>query len=148
MNEPATARTTARTSSEPLASAAAISITLEPAAIVRCRAVEERLLDGAIDTDSAESLHVRGVRFHETIVAASGNPFFLDAIQRINRVRRLLSYRGMSDHRRYRRQCEEHLAILRLIEAGRNEDAAAALRAHLSQTIEGLRQIQSRVRPQ
>lgn len=119
---------------------------LDQADIARCRSVEERLLAGAIETDSAELLHERGVRFHETIVGASGNPFFLDTVQRINRVRRLLSYRGMTDRRRYRRQCEEHLEILRLLEGERNGDAAKALRAHLSQTIDGLREIRPNLR--
>ena len=32
---------------------------------------------GAIETDSADALHERGVRFHEAIIGASGNPFFL-----------------------------------------------------------------------
>lgn len=122
------------------------SYRLDPADLARCRSVEERLLAGAVETDSAELLHERGVRFHETIVGASGNPFFLDTIQRINRVRRLLSYRGMTDRRRYRRQCEEHLEILRLLDAERNEDAAEALRAHLAQTIDGLREIGARLR--
>jgi len=119
---------------------------LDASDIARCRAVEERLLAGAIETDSAELLHERGVRFHEAIVGASGNPFFLDTVQRINRVRRLLSYRGMTDRRRYRRQCEEHLEILRLLEAERNDDAAEALRSHLAQTIDGLREIRPKLR--
>ncbi len=109
----------------------------------RLRAAEERLLAGAIATDSADALHERGVRFHETIVGASRNPFFLATIQRINRVRRLLSYRSMLDRTRYPQHCREHLKILDLIERERNEEAAAALRCHLEGTMRNLRKIKA-----
>ena len=72
---------------------------LEPAAIERLRATEVELLDGALETIPPDALHERGVRFHESIVGACRNPFFLDALRRINRVRRLLSYRSMVDAR-------------------------------------------------
>lgn len=48
---------------------------LDPETAARCRAAESRLLAGAIETDSADMLHERGVRFHEAIIGASGNPF-------------------------------------------------------------------------
>jgi DNA-binding GntR family transcriptional regulator len=114
---------------------------LDPETASRCREAELRLLGGAIETDSADALHERGVRFHEAIVGASGNPFFLEAVRRINRVRRLLSYRSMVDRKRYRQQCEEHLQILDLLERGQNQDASRALRRHLEHTIENLQEI-------
>jgi DNA-binding GntR family transcriptional regulator len=114
---------------------------LPPEQIALCRHAEERLLAGAIETDSADALHERGVRFHETIVGASGNPFFLDTIRRLNRVRRLLSYRSMLDRKRYRAQCEEHLAILDSLARRDQDEAAQRLRAHLAHTIENLAQI-------
>jgi DNA-binding GntR family transcriptional regulator len=108
---------------------------LDPAAIERCRAAEQHLLDGGIETDSADAIHARGVRFHETIVGGSGNPFFIDTLKRINRVRRLLAYRSMRDRKRYRLHCNQHLEILKLLERERNGDAAAALRTHLETTL-------------
>ncbi|WP_445502724.1 GntR family transcriptional regulator [Microvirga sp. G4-2] len=114
---------------------------LDPETAARCREAELRLLGGAIETDSADALHERGVRFHEAIIGASGNPFFLEAVRRINRVRRLLSYRSMVDRKRYRQQCEEHLQILDLLERGKNEEASQALRHHLEHTIENLQEI-------
>ena len=132
-----------------------VRLALEPAALLepgyqldvetaeRLRAAEERLLAGAIDTDSADALHERGVRFHETIVGASRNPFFLATIQRINRVRRLLSYRSMLDRTRYPQHCREHLKILDLIGRRRNDEAAAALRRHLEGTMRNLRKIKA-----
>jgi DNA-binding GntR family transcriptional regulator len=114
---------------------------LDPEVAERCRAAELRLLSGAIETDSADALHERGVRFHEAIVGASGNPFFLDTVRRINRVRRLLSYRSMIDRKRYRQQCKEHLRILDLLEAGKSDKASQALRRHLEHTVENLNRI-------
>ncbi len=114
---------------------------LDPETAARCREAELRLLNGAIETDSADALHERGVRFHEAIIGASGNPFFLEAVRRINRVRRLLSYRSMIDRKRYRQQCEEHLRILDLLERGKNAEASHALRRHHEHTIENLQEI-------
>ena len=116
---------------------------LEPSAIERLRATEVELLDGALETISPDALHERGVRFHESIVAAGRNPFFLDALRRINRVRQLLSYRSMATRGRYHEQCQEHLDILGLLEQKRNAEAADALRAHLVTTIRNL----DRIRP-
>jgi len=136
-----------------------LRLALEPAALLeptyrldreaaaRLRAAEERLLDGAIETDTADALHERGVRFHETIIGASGNPFFLETVRRINRVRRLLSYRSMLDRSRYRRHCREHLKILDLLEHERNEEAAEALRRHLQGTMRNLRKIRGILDP-
>ncbi len=113
---------------------------LAPTTIERLRAAELRLLDGAFETDPP-ALHERRICFHESIVGACRNPFFLDALRRINRVRRLLSYRSMVVRARYREQCREHLDILGLLEEGRNTEAAEALRAHLVTTIRNLDQI-------
>ena len=76
---------------------------LDPEVAARCQAAEMRLLAAAIESDSADALHAHGVRFHEAIICASGNPLFLETIRRIDRVRRLLSYRSMVDRRRCRR---------------------------------------------
>ena len=116
---------------------------LSPELCAACRLAEERLLNGAIETESADALHERGVRFHETIIGASGNPFFLDTIRRLNRVRRLLSYRSMLNRERYRTQCEEHLAILDSLARRDQTEAADRLRTHLLHTIENL----ARIRP-
>jgi DNA-binding GntR family transcriptional regulator len=114
---------------------------LERPAIERCRAAEMHLLKGGIDTDSADQLHDRGVRFHETLVEGSGNPFFIDTIRRVNRVRRLLSYRSMQDRSRYKQHCDQHLHILDLVEKERNEEASEAMKEHLSSTVRNLTSI-------
>jgi DNA-binding GntR family transcriptional regulator len=114
---------------------------LAPAVLQRCREAELHLLRGGIETDTADQLHDRGVRFHESLVEASGNAFFIDAIRRVNRVRRLLSYRSMKDRARYRQHCEQHLRILELLERERNEEASAALREHLASTLNNIGKI-------
>ncbi|MCW0208454.1 MAG: GntR family transcriptional regulator [Achromobacter sp.] len=114
---------------------------IDKAVLARCRAAEKHLLDGGIATDTADQLHERGVRFHESLVEASGNPFFIDTIKRVNRVRRLLSYRSMQDRSRYKQHCDQHLAILDLLERERNEEAAKALAAHLRSTLDNLARI-------
>ncbi|MBR8654386.1 GntR family transcriptional regulator [Achromobacter sp. Marseille-Q0513] len=111
---------------------------LDPAVLARCRQAEKHLLNGGIETDSADQLHDRGVRFHESLVEASGNAFFIDAIRRVNRVRRLLSYRSMRDRKRYREHCEQHLHILDLLERERNQEASDAMREHLSSTLHNI----------
>jgi DNA-binding GntR family transcriptional regulator len=116
---------------------------LSPQVIARCRAAEKHLLEGGIETDTADQLHDRGVRFHESLVEGSGNAFFIDTIRRVNRVRRLLSYRSMQDRSRYKEHCQQHLHLLDLLERGRNDEASKAMHQHLSSTLRNLAKISS-----
>ena len=111
---------------------------IAPEVLAQCRAAEERLLDGGIETDTPDQLYERGVRFHEALVEGSHNPFFIDTIRRVNRVRRLLSYRSMQDRTRYVEHCRQHLQILDLLEAGHQREAAQALARHLGRTLDNL----------
>lgn len=120
---------------------------LLPKVIGQCRAAEHHLLDGGIETDTPDQLHERGVRFHESLVEASGNPFFIDTIRRVNRVRRLISYRSMQDRQRYKEHCHQHLQLLDLIEAGRNREAADTMREHLARTLENHQKIRKLLKP-
>jgi DNA-binding GntR family transcriptional regulator len=115
--------------------------TLAQSVIDRCRAAEQHLLAGGIEKDTALQLHERGVRFHEALVEASGNAFFIDTIRRVNSVRRLLSYRSMKDRHRYREHCEQHLRLLELLEKGRNKEAADVMRTHLTSTLNNIQKI-------
>jgi len=121
---------------------------LDPQVLARCRAAEMHLLKGGIATDEADKLHNRGVNFHESLVEASGNAFFIDTIRRVNRVRRLLSYRSMQDRTRYKEHCRQHLQILDLLERGRNEEASVAMREHLTSTLRNLESISGILQPQ
>jgi len=142
------------TTPESLLQSYRMRLALEPAALLepdyriapdvleRCRAAELHLLHGGIKTDTPAQIHDRGVRFHEALVEGSGNPFFIDAIRRVNRVRRLLSYRSTQDRKRYKQHCEQHLAILDLLERRRQKAAAEALHAHLAATLRNMQKIQ------
>jgi DNA-binding GntR family transcriptional regulator len=147
------------TTSESLLQSYRLRLAVEPAAllepgyriapdvIARCRAAEWHLLKGGIKTDTADQIHERGVRFHEALVEGSGNPFFIDTIRRVNRVRRLLSYRSTQDRKRYKQHCEQHLHILELLEQHRNEEAADALREHLAATLRNMQKIAKILKP-
>lgn len=120
---------------------------LDPRTIDTLRAAERHLLDGGIDTATADQLHDRGVRFHESLVEGSGNPFFIDTIRRVNRVRRLLSYRSMRNRERYEEHARQHLDILDLLEQGRNADASQAMREHLDHTRNAIASISAILEP-
>lgn len=112
-----------------------------------CRRTEEFMLGGGIESMPIEELYNRGVRFHEVIVAGSRNPFFLDALRRINGIRRLLSYRSSAARARYYEQARDHLEILDLLEVGRNEEASWRLRSHLGKVIHNLATIRPVLEP-
>lgn len=120
---------------------------LDPKVIEQCRAAEQHLLGGGIETDTPDQLHERGVRFHESLIEASGNPFFIDTIRRVNRVRRLISYRSMQDRKRYKEHCHQHLHLLDLLEASRNQEAADIMREHLSRTLKNHQKIRKILKP-
>lgn len=120
---------------------------LQPHVLELCRAAEKHLLSDGIETATADQLHDRGVRFHESLVEASGNAFFIDTVRRVNRVRRLLSYRSMQDRKRYKEHCKQHLHVLNLLEQERNEEASQMLREHLQHTLRSLARIRKLLKP-
>ncbi|WP_413700614.1 GntR family transcriptional regulator [Psychromonas sp. KJ10-10] len=83
---------------------------------------------------SATDMFNAGVLFHETIVTMSGNVFLIDALQRINRLRRLIEYNVNGSRPVPRQECEEHLQLLDLIEANKLQEAAKFLELHLGRT--------------
>jgi DNA-binding GntR family transcriptional regulator len=105
---------------------------LAPEAIARCKQQQRDLLEGLATTryTDAEIFQV-GASLHETIVAGSGNPFLIDAIRRVNALRRLLEYRAKRARATITLQCREHLQLLDLIEAGKLEQAARFMEKHL-----------------
>jgi len=123
------------------------SYNLAPEILEKCLAAEHHLLDGGIETDTPDQLHERGVRFHESLVEASGNPFFIDTIRRVNRVRRLISYRSMQDRKRYTEHCQQHLQVLDLLAKGKRVDAAEMMRKHLQRTLENHQKIRRLLNP-
>jgi len=106
-----------------------------PEELDRLRGEQQGLLDGAIDTLSRARLYDLNAGFHETVIGWSGNPFFLDALKRINRLRRLIEFRVTADRSRLDQQCREHLALLDLLERGDILLAAEFMRAHIGHAL-------------
>ena len=126
-------------------SAIEIAAVLEPTfsidrpAFRAARAQQQALLDGDLPRVSRAKLYKINSEFHEMIVECSHNEFFVDAIKRIDRLRRLTEYRITVDRSRLYQQCREHLEILDRLESGDVPAAAAYLRVH----IDGARAIKS-----
>ena len=112
---------------------------VDPAELARLRAEQQALLDGGLRRLPRPRLFQANAGFHEAVTGWSGNTFFVDALRRVNQVRRLVEYRVTADRGRLDRQCREHLELLDLLEAGEIRTAAAYLRVH----IEGARRIKS-----
>jgi DNA-binding GntR family transcriptional regulator len=91
----------------------------------------EEILKTKADSAVFSKIFEIGARFHEQIVACSGNAFFTEAVQHINRLRRLIEYNFKIDQSRLDRY-QEHLAILDLLESGHNQEASDLLRHHLN----------------
>lgn len=107
-----------------------------PAELAQLRAEQQALLAGGIDSMPRTGLFEINAGFHEALVAWSGNRFFLDAVKRVNRLRRLIEFRATADRSRLDQQCREHLALLDLIERGDMLLAADFLRRHIGQALE------------
>ena len=103
----------------------------DPEAFARCRAEQQALLDGKLLATDPIELFRLGSRFHEMLARCSGNLLFFDAVQRVNRLRRLLEYRAMVDTQPFRNEAREHLAILDLVEAGQMKKASRFMERHL-----------------
>ncbi|ABR59221.1 GntR domain protein [Sinorhizobium medicae WSM419] len=97
----------------------------------RARDTQTELGNGGHEHWSRAEIFKANNDFHEMLVACSGNEFFLDAIKRINRLRRLLEYQITIDRSRLPKQTAEHLHILDLLESDRRSEAAAFLYTHI-----------------
>jgi DNA-binding GntR family transcriptional regulator len=97
----------------------------------QARETQSRLLEGGYEAWSRSDIFKANNEFHEMLVACSQNEFFLDAIRRINRLRRLIEYHITINRSRLPQQTKEHLHILDLIEDGRRNEAAAFLYTHI-----------------
>jgi DNA-binding GntR family transcriptional regulator len=107
------------------------SFQVDPVVFRTARAEQRAMLDGDMFRLSRSQLFKANAEFHEMLVACSGNQFFLDALKRVNRLRRLMEYRVSIDRTRLIRQSREHLQILDLLEQEQFERASAFLREHI-----------------
>jgi DNA-binding GntR family transcriptional regulator len=109
---------------------------LTPEAAAQTREQQERVLNGGLKTFTAAEVFRFGCEFHETIAQASGNPFLVDALRRINSVRRLFAYRSVIPaHQVIERQTREHLDLLDLLARGRREEASRYMTWHLQDVL-------------
>ncbi|MCB6178118.1 GntR family transcriptional regulator [Rhodobacter sp. Har01] len=93
---------------------------------------QRRLVAGEVLAISAVQLFQINSDLHEAIAQCSGNAFFIDALRRVNRLRRLIEYRLTVDREQARLRCAEHVRILELVLAGRTADAADEMQRHLA----------------
>ena len=98
----------------------------------RLRQQQEALVNEGYASASHVELFVANASFHEALATLSGNRFVHQTIVRQNQLRRLIEYKEIDDRSRVRRQCEEHLAIIALLERGERAQAAVLLERHLA----------------
>ncbi|TDR14868.1 GntR family transcriptional regulator [Marinomonas communis] len=80
---------------------------------------------------SAKELYDANIRFHETIISWANNRFTLQAIQRLNQLRRLVEYRQIETAMSRNIQSNEHLDILYAIQANEMSLASTLLKQHI-----------------
>lgn len=95
------------------------------------RGQQERLLGGDIDNLTITEFFDLGCIFHEELARAASNPFFVEALKRVNSIRRLFAYRMYADRKGIERHIREHMQLLDLLALGRNVEAADLMRRHL-----------------
>lgn len=105
---------------------------IDPEGFAISRARQHQMLS-SFASESRSAVFRANNDFHEMLMRCSGNPFFIDALQRANRLRRLIEYRITTDRSRLPQQAREHLHLLDLIEAGRMPEAADFLHRHISE---------------
>lgn len=102
-------------------------------ALERCREQQQWLIDGGIWEVSDAKLFELNSGMHETIIECSQNSFFIDALKRIDRVRRLIDYRQMLDRESAIGRCREHVHLLGLLLADKRVEASEFMRQHLTE---------------
>ncbi|MCJ9729641.1 GntR family transcriptional regulator [Bradyrhizobium sp. PRIMUS42] len=139
----------AATVSSPAAQAQAMAfrVVIEPAAIaqpgywltqeviVRLRERQQRVLDGEFEKMTIGEIYHSGCEFHEEIIRGAGNPFFVEALKRVNSIRRLFAYRSFTDRDGMRRHISEHLRLLEILEVRRYAEAAKLMAKHLQRPL-------------
>ena len=104
---------------------------IDEAALRKCLAEQQALIDGAVEWASPAQLFDANTRLHEMIASFSGNVFILESLKRINRLRRLMEYRKAVDREAAARRCREHKTLIELLLGGQREAAADFIRLHL-----------------
>ncbi|MFE8646342.1 GntR family transcriptional regulator [Sphingomonas sp. NCPPB 2930] len=104
---------------------------LDPEGLKKCRAEQQALVDGAAEWASPAQLFDANTRLHEAIASSSGNVFILEALRRVNRLRRLMEYGKAVNRTAAALRCKEHLTLIDLLLSDQREAAADFMRLHL-----------------
>lgn len=104
---------------------------LDPAWTAEMRARHRQVLEQPWQETSPIGFYEMNAAFHEGLAAASGNRFLHSAVKRQNQLRRLSNYDWVFGLERVRVNCDEHLRMLDLLEAGENAAASDLMRSHL-----------------
>jgi DNA-binding GntR family transcriptional regulator len=104
---------------------------LAPQWLAHMRQDHEKFLSAPWTEASSIAFFEMNAAFHEGLAAGSGNRYFVSAIQRQNRLRRLSNYDWKHGRERVQINCREHLEILARLEAGDHELAALLMHRHL-----------------
>jgi DNA-binding GntR family transcriptional regulator len=107
---------------------------LTPDVIQRLRTQQCLMRDRGLETVTVAEIFRFGCAFHEEIIRGAGNPFYVEALKRVNAIRRLFAYRTFADHAGMRRHIREHLRLLDLIADRRMAEAADLMRRHLARS--------------
>jgi DNA-binding GntR family transcriptional regulator len=107
--------------------------TLNRPALERCRQQQQWLVDGGIWQVSDAKLFELNSGMHEAIIECCQNSFFIDALKRIDRVRRLVEYRQTLDRDSAIGRCREHIELLDLLLTDKRAEASDFMRRHLSE---------------
>ena len=97
----------------------------------RLRAIQQTLAGGDFNTPSAVAMFEINRELHETIVAWSGNRFYLDALRRSNDLRRLIEYSKVLETNKIDAFAREHIGILDAIAQRDFRLAETLIREHL-----------------
>jgi DNA-binding GntR family transcriptional regulator len=104
---------------------------IDKGAFQAARDEQTSILEGGYRTLTRAKLFRANSEFHEMLAGCSRNEFFLDALKRVNRLRRLVEFRITVDRSRLPQQTREHLELLDLIEGRKREKAVKFLRQHI-----------------
>jgi DNA-binding GntR family transcriptional regulator len=102
--------------------------------IEKLRRHERYMYDRGLVALTAGEIFQAGCTFHEELISGAGNPFYVDALKRVNAIRRLFAYRTYADHKGMRRHIRVHLKLLDLIDGGQMSGAAKLMGRHLARS--------------
>lgn len=104
---------------------------LDRPALQASRDRQQRLADGEIwDLSDAEVFDLNS-HHHEVIISCSRNSYYIDALKRINKTRRLIEYRHTLQRDNGIIKCREHVQIADLLLDGDNARASTLMQRHL-----------------